>query len=252
VIFVDDGSERETGTQLGHLISGASETVEYAPEKVAVRAILLRKNAGQQQATHCGICHARGEIIVTMDDDLQHRPEDVPRMLEALGADFSSGAYQLSHTEADLVYAVPESAAAGLLRRLGSRGRDLIFRLAFGRCAAGVRPTSFRVFRRALVENLCLDPRGFLYLSAEFFRAGARCAHVTVQFYSPPEHPARYPVWKLVKVFVGLVLYLPIFPRFVRVIFGGAKWDVMQRINFPEPGVQDEESTDSIPYGGGR
>ncbi len=261
VIFVDDGSEQEHASQLGHLISGASEADAYAPDKVVIRAVMLRKNAGQQQATLCGICHAHGEIIITMDDDLQHRPADMPRMLEVmLGAATPElpSTPRTSHvppTEfpVDLVYAVPATVSTSPLRRLGSRGRDLIFRLAFGRRASGVRPTSFRVFRRSLIENLCRDPRGFLYLSAEFFKAGARCAHVPVQFESRTgEHPARYPLWKLGKVFVGLVLYIPIFPPFFRVIFGGAKWEVAQKINFSKPGIQDGDRSHKNSQGGGR
>ncbi|MCF7913540.1 MAG: glycosyltransferase family 2 protein [Spirochaetaceae bacterium] len=232
VIFVDDGSEPESLSLLRHSISAASgadalfseaESETGAPHPPVLRAVLLQPNAGQQQATLCGICHATGRTVVTMDDDLQHRPEDIPRLLEALRAGPA------------LVYGVPAKGPARPLRRAGSRARDLIFRIAFGRRAAGVRPTSFRAFHRELIEGLCRDPRGFLYLSAEFFRAGAEPLHLSVDYAPSPAHPARYPLPKLLRVFAGLTLYIPVFPRFLRLLFGGAKWKVAERINFDGP-----------------
>ena len=221
VIFVDDGSEPGSVERLRRRLAPDRLLYALPTEPPLLRAVLLARNAGQQQATLCGICHAHGELVVTMDDDLQHRPEDIPRLLAELRA-------------ADLVYGVPAASVVGPLRRLGSRGRDLIFRLAFGRRAAGIRPTSFRAFRRELIEGLCRDHRGFLYLSAEFFRAGARIAQLPVQYDRPPQHPARYPLWKLLKVFAGLALYIPVFPPFLRLLFGGAKWEVADLVNFPE------------------
>lgn len=221
VIFVDDGSEPDSVALLRRCLALDKLLCMFPKEPVPVRAVLLARNAGQQQATICGICHAHGQLVVTLDDDLQHRPEDIPRLLELL------------RTGPNLVYGVPAASVVRPLRRMGSRARDLIFKLAFGRRAAGVRPTSFRAFRRELIEGLCRDPRGFLYLSAEFFRVGAAVAQLPVQYDRPPQHPARYPLWKLLKVFAGLALYIPIFPRFLRVLFGGAKWEVAELVNFP-------------------
>ncbi len=243
VIFVDDGSEQETTTRLRQSISAASgadalfseaEADSKAeigpPQPPALRAVLLQRNAGQQQATLCGICHAQGPRVVTMDDDLQHRPEDIPRLLKALPPGVG------------LVYGVPVGSSVRPLRRAGSRARDLIFRLAFGGRAAGVRPTSFRAFHRELIEGVCRDPRGFLYLSAEFFRAGARPVELPVHYAPAPaysaQHPARYPLPKLLRVFAGLALYIPVFPRFLRLLFGGAKWKVAELVNFSEGACQ--------------
>ena len=187
VILVDDGSESDSVARLRRSLAPDRPLYMLPKEPVSLRAVLLARNAGQQQATLCGICHAHGELVVTMDDDLQHRPEDIPRLLAALQA-------------TDLVYGVPQASVVRPLRRLGSRARDLIFRLAFGRRAAGIHPTSFRAFRRELIEGLCRDHRGFLYLSAEFFRAGARISQLPVRYDRPPQHAVRYPLWKLLRV----------------------------------------------------
>src|SRR5207244_12109681 len=58
-----------------------------------VRAVRFKRNFGQHPAMHAGLSRARGEIVVTMDGDLQNAPEDIPRLLAAVeeGADVASG-----------------------------------------------------------------------------------------------------------------------------------------------------------------
>jgi undecaprenyl-phosphate 4-deoxy-4-formamido-L-arabinose transferase len=72
-----------------------------------LRAIELRKNAGQHNAIMAGLSMAHGRFIVTMDDDLQHDPDDIPRGLEAL-------------EHADLCYVQFQSRQHAPWKRLGS------------------------------------------------------------------------------------------------------------------------------------
>ena len=85
VILVDDGSGEETRKAIAVLVS----THPW------VRVISLMRNYGQHNALLCGIRAARGEIIVTIDDDLQNPPEEIPRLLERLAQGF------------DVVYGTP-------------------------------------------------------------------------------------------------------------------------------------------------
>ena len=75
VIFVDDGSTDRTFEVLR----------EIAKEDRRVKVIRFRRNYGQTAAIYAGFEHAKGEVIVTMDADLQNDPEDIPRLLEKLG-----------------------------------------------------------------------------------------------------------------------------------------------------------------------
>jgi glycosyltransferase involved in cell wall biosynthesis len=75
-VFVDDGSRDGTWEALAALRRADPR----------VRAMRLRRNFGQTAAMACGIRAARGEVIVTMDGDLQNDPADIPRLLEALDA----------------------------------------------------------------------------------------------------------------------------------------------------------------------
>lgn len=73
IIFVDDGSSNY----------GTWRTLCHLAEKYSfVQALKLTRNFGQQSATICGMENARGAFVITMDDDLQHLPEDIPRLLE--------------------------------------------------------------------------------------------------------------------------------------------------------------------------
>jgi undecaprenyl-phosphate 4-deoxy-4-formamido-L-arabinose transferase len=83
LVFVDDGSTDGTWPQLERLHDADAH----------VRAIRLKRNFGQHPAMHAGLVRARGDVLVTMDGDLQNAPEDIPRLLEAVdaGHDVASG-----------------------------------------------------------------------------------------------------------------------------------------------------------------
>lgn len=99
VILVVDGSPDDTW-RVAADISATSPTVH---------ALRLSRNYGQHNALLAGIREARFSIVVTMDDDAQHPPEEVPKLLMALVEDV------------DLVYGVPETDEHGTLRNLASR-----------------------------------------------------------------------------------------------------------------------------------
>ncbi len=102
-----------------------------------VRGIDLMRNYGQHNATLCGIRQACHEIIVTMDDDLQHPPEEIHLLLEKL---------QEGH---DVVYGVPKQLPHSWWRNLGSIFTKLVLASTIGNKA--VRDVSaFRAFRTDL------------------------------------------------------------------------------------------------------
>lgn len=75
IIFVDDGSTDNTGEILR----------EIAREGTSVRVVSLSRNCGQTAAFDAGFKAARGDIVVTMDGDLQNDPNDIPKLLEKIG-----------------------------------------------------------------------------------------------------------------------------------------------------------------------
>ncbi len=75
VILVDDGSRDGTVDALRRI----------AHERREARVVLLRRNFGQTAALSAGFDHARGDVIITMDADLQNDPRDIPKLLEGIG-----------------------------------------------------------------------------------------------------------------------------------------------------------------------
>jgi undecaprenyl-phosphate 4-deoxy-4-formamido-L-arabinose transferase len=124
LIVVNDGSKDNTGAVAEEL------TAEYP----AVHAISLMRNYGQHNALLCGIRAARYDTTVTMDDDLQHPPEEIPKLLEALGKG------------ADVVYGAPASEQHGIWRNLASEVTKLAFKATMSvEVARDV--SAFRAFR---------------------------------------------------------------------------------------------------------
>lgn len=110
LILVNDGSRDESWKVIGQL----------AARHAWVRGLCMMRNYGQHNALLAGIRDARFEVTITMDDDLQHPPEELPRLL----AKFAEGF--------DVVYAPPEHEQHGFLRDLASIITKLALQSAMG------------------------------------------------------------------------------------------------------------------------
>jgi glycosyltransferase involved in cell wall biosynthesis len=124
VILVNDGSR----DQSWRVISDLSQRYPF------VRAINMMRNYGQHNALLCGIRQAYGDVIVTMDDDLQHPPEEIHKLLEKLDEGY------------DVVYGTPQHEKHGLLRDFASQFTKLALQSAMGAETAR-QVSAFRAFR---------------------------------------------------------------------------------------------------------
>lgn len=105
-----------------------------------VRGIDLARNVGQFAALMCGLSVARGENVITIDDDFQHPPEEIPKLIAGLEDDV------------DVVIGVYDEKQHGGFRNLGSSLMNRVFR-SFGK-PDDVRMGSFRLLRRSVVDTL--------------------------------------------------------------------------------------------------
>jgi glycosyltransferase involved in cell wall biosynthesis len=108
---------------------------ELARQYSWIRAINLMRNYGQHNALLCGIRAATGGVIVTMDDDLQHPPEEIPKLLAELDRGF------------DVVYGTPEREEHSLFRNIASVTTKIALQNVMGAQIAR-RVSAFRAFRR--------------------------------------------------------------------------------------------------------
>jgi glycosyltransferase involved in cell wall biosynthesis len=124
VIFVNDGSPDDSWEHIEQVIARHAH----------MRAIDLMRNYGQHNALLAGIRAARHDIVVTIDDDLQNPPEEIPKLLARLDEGF------------DVVYGTPASRQHGLWRELASHLTKIALQSVMG--AATARSVSaFRAFR---------------------------------------------------------------------------------------------------------
>ena len=127
VIFVNDNSRDQSWNVIR----------ELASQHKCVRGINLMRNYGQHNALLCGIRAARGGVIVTMDDDLQHPPEEIPKLLEKLSEGY------------DVVYGTPRTLPHSPARNLSSRFTKWLLASAMG--IKSIQDLSaFRAFRTDL------------------------------------------------------------------------------------------------------
>lgn len=119
---------------------------ELSARNPRIHGIDLMRNYGQHNALLCGIRSARYSVIVTLDDDLQNPPEEIPKLLLRLSGD------------ADVVYGCPEREQHGLWRNLASRVTKIALQSAMGADTAR-RVSAFRAFRTGLREAFA-DYRG--------------------------------------------------------------------------------------------
>ena len=127
IVFVEDGG----GDHSWDIIKGLAAT------DARVRGFKMSRNYGQHNALLCGIRAAQGEVIVTMDDDLQHPPEELPKLLAKLEDSY------------DVVYGPPEQEQHGFLRDLASRITRIALQGAMGAETAR-QVSALRVFRTEL------------------------------------------------------------------------------------------------------
>ena len=127
LILVDDGSSDATWEVIEALAQGRDW----------IKGVRLMRNYGQHNALLCGIRRARYELILTMDDDLQHPPEEIPKLLKQLGP------------ETDVVYGTPAVEQHGLWRDIATQVTKFALQSAMGAPIAR-KAGAFRVFRTQL------------------------------------------------------------------------------------------------------
>ena len=176
LLFIDDGSSDGTFAELERL---------HAWDR-RVRAVRLKRNFGQHPAMHAGLARARGDIVVTMDGDLQNAPEDIPRLVEAVeaGNDVASGTRTRRHD------------AWG--RTLSSRLINRMLR-SFTGAAISDFGCAFNAYRRSAVEPMLGSIGKQKFTKALVLSGGASVVEVPVG-HAPRHGSSRYSPLRLTRL----------------------------------------------------
>jgi len=183
IIFVDDGSRDGT-------YDLASEICEEDSRVVLIR---LRRNFGQTPALKAGFDFARGEIIISMDGDLQHDPAEIPAFIAKLeeGYDIVSG-WRYERQDNWLMRRVPSRVANWLLAKLS--GLDLH---DFG--------TTFKAYRQEAIKDLPLYGDSHRFIPALASWSGATIAEIPIKNINRKSGKSNYGISRTLTVFLDLI-----------------------------------------------
>ena len=199
IIFVDDGSKDKSPLIL-------KQASDQNPEKI--RVIILNRNYGQHSAVLAGFAEAAGEIIVTLDADLQNPPEEIPKLVAKIREGY------------DVVGSVRVPRNDSMFRKIAS----LIINLSV-RKVTGVKMHDYgcmlRAYRKNIVEAIlqCNERSTFIPVLANIF--AAKTTEVEVSHSRRLSGESKYDFWKLLNLQFDLMTSMTTFPLRLLSILGG-------------------------------
>lgn len=189
VILVNDGSRDDSWSVI----------CELAGQCPFVRGLNLMRNYGQHNALLCGIRAATHEVIVTMDDDLQHPPEEIPKLLDKLAEGY------------DVVYGTPQQEQHGLWRDLASRVTKLALQGAMG-VETARHVSAFRAFRTQVREAFAGYQSTFVVIDVLLTWGTTRFAALPVRHDPRLVGVSHYTLRKLVTHALNMITGFSIWP----------------------------------------
>jgi glycosyltransferase involved in cell wall biosynthesis len=183
LIFVDDASTNPATWTTLHTIAQSDPNVQV---------IRLMRNFGQQAATMCGIRQSRSQFIITMDDDLQHLPEDIPKLI--------------SSRQHDVVIGQLRQKKHGLIKRTLSRVKGYFDQIILGK-PKGIQLSSFRLINRITVIGMThLFDTPYPFLPAIIFYVTRDVAGVEVSHGARHEGKTGYTFFSMMRLMSNLII----------------------------------------------
>jgi len=203
VIFIDDGSTDNSWNLIKKLKSSNPETVA---------GIKLTKNYGQHNAIFCGMKHVKGKYIITIDDDLQIFPEDIPLLIE-----------KQRETNSELVYGIFTKKQHSFYRNAGS---------AYMKKAGAIvsktpgKGSSFRLITTELAEKILTHHQNFVYIDELLVWYTDDISFVKVSHHKRKTKKSGYTPVKLFKLAFNITIYYTTVPLRM-MVFGGMIFSII-------------------------
>jgi len=159
IICVDDASPDNV----------ADEILKFHYRDSRIKLIRHFGNYGQHHAVLTGFHYVQGDFIITLDDDLQHSPEDIPLLIDAL-------------SDNDVVLGIPDVKRHSSYRNLGSWLMRLIVRKVF-KPPPGFVSSAFRLMRRSVSDQLAESHTVYPYIAGMILRITRKTTNVKVKHY---------------------------------------------------------------------
>lgn len=197
VIFINDNSIDDSLTILHNI---------YKKNK-NVTIIDLHSNNGQQNALMCGFHYCNGEMIITLDDDLQNPPEEIPKLINKISEGY------------DMVIGTYEKKQDTFKKKLGS----LIFRKLnhyIFKVTNDLKFSSFRIMKRNLIEEIKSTKTIYPYITGIALNITRNIANIKVKHHSRKHGKSNYSISRLLNVSFDLLINYSAIPLKIIGLFG--------------------------------
>jgi glycosyltransferase involved in cell wall biosynthesis len=183
LIFVDDGSSDGTGEKLKSICQNDKHVI----------VIELRRNFGQTPALAAGFDNAHGQVIISMDGDLQHLPEEIPNFLKKIdeGYDVVSG-WREKRVDNLIMRKIPSRAANWLASKVS--GVDIH---DFG--------TTFKAYRRQIIQDVQLYGEMHRFIPALISSSGGKIIEIPIKNIERPSGTSNYGISRTFRVAFDLI-----------------------------------------------
>ena len=187
IIFVDDASRDNSWKILE----------ELHKQDPKVKIIQHMRNFGQHNAIMCGFHYAQGEYVITMDDDLQNPPEEIPKLIEKIQKGY------------DVVYGEYILKEHSWLRNIGSSFIQLVYKKVFN---VHHNLTSFRIIRKQIVDCILRYDRNYVFIDGLIAWNTRNIGTVRVEHHPRKFSRSGYGVMKLITLSLNMVTNFSIIP----------------------------------------
>jgi glycosyltransferase involved in cell wall biosynthesis len=199
LILVNDGSR-----------DGSWDVIaEQARRNPHVIALDLLRNYGQHNANLAGLREARGDYVITMDDDLQNPPDQALVLIEE------------AMRGRDVVFGQFEVKQAARHRRLGSKAISMINRRIFGQ-PPDLSISNFRILRRDVVDRICASRTAHPYVTGQALLYSSNRSHVPVRHEPRPVGTSNYSFIRIVRLVLTILFSYSSYPLRLGALIGFA------------------------------
>jgi len=195
LVFVNDGSADSSWDLLK----------EMAAVNDKIVSINLTRNYGQHNALMCGFTQARGTYIVSIDDDLQNPPEEIPKLFREIQNGY------------DVVYGVFEIKKHSKFRNLGSEFIQFVYRKTFN---INVRISTFRIMKQDIVYKMLSYEKSFTFIDGLISWLTTRIGNVNVEHCQRKVGSSGYSLKGLIMLAFNMMTNFSIVPLQVASLIG--------------------------------
>jgi polyisoprenyl-phosphate glycosyltransferase len=197
IVLVDDDSPDASWSVLCRLAGQDEHLV----------AVHLRRNAGYDNALLAGLRVARHDLVVLMDDDLQHAPEDIPTLVQKISAGY------------DVVYGRFDKKQQSVLKNIGSWANGKLAEIVLHK-PRGLYLSPFKILRRELIAEIVRYEGPFPYLDGFILRATSSIAEVGLVHHRRAAGRGQHGLIRSTRILVNFLTTFSLLPLRVATIGG--------------------------------